>query len=94
MVLALQGRLVKAMRAEPATFRTAEEWAEALGVPAEAETLWKLLEHLAANPGRGVARRPAATPFDATYNDDASSDVGEARRYTTELPRSMRRKAA
>ena len=33
----------------------------------EVETVFRLLEHLAANPDRGVARSPGSTPFDATY---------------------------
>lgn len=66
-VLALQVRLLEALRGERGSFRTAEGWAEALGAGEETETLWKLLEHLAANPARGVARRAGTTPFDATF---------------------------
>ena len=66
-VVSLQLRLLDGLRRERGTFRTAEGWAGALGAAEETETLWKLLEHLAANPGRGVARRGGATPFDAAY---------------------------
>ena len=31
------------------------------------ELTFKVLEHLSANPGRGVAKTPGKTPFDAVY---------------------------
>ncbi len=64
-VLDVQRALLGAMRAENATFRTAEEWAKKAN--AGAETAWKVLEHLAANPDHGVKRRPGADPFASTY---------------------------
>ena len=44
-----------------------EELAAAAGAPDEVETVFHLLERLAANPERGVSRRPGATPFAAAY---------------------------
>ena len=38
-----------------------------VGEPERVETAFKILEHLAANPGRGIERAPGATPFDAIY---------------------------
>lgn len=64
-VLEAQKALLAAMRGEIGTFRTAEEWAAKAGIGAE--TAWKLLEHLAANPDHGVARRPGADPFASAY---------------------------
>ena len=46
---------------------TCEELAAAAGAPDEVETVFLLLERLAANPGRGVARRAGRTPFTAVY---------------------------
>ena len=45
---------------------TAEEIAAAVGVTDDIETVFHVLEHLAASPGRGV-RRDGADPFTATY---------------------------
>jgi glucose-6-phosphate isomerase len=42
--------------------------ARALGADDEVETLFKVLEHLAANPARGVARASGASLFEATYS--------------------------
>jgi glucose-6-phosphate isomerase len=64
-VLDAQKALLAAMRGENGSFRTAEEWAKKANVGAE--TAWKVLEHLAANPDHGVARRPGEDPFAAAY---------------------------
>jgi glucose-6-phosphate isomerase len=66
-VLSLQGRIVDDLRGKPGSFRTAEEIVSALGDESSVETVFRILEHLAANPGRGIARRPGPTAFDALY---------------------------
>jgi glucose-6-phosphate isomerase len=63
-VLSLQGALQKAVGPEG---RTAAQIAAAIGQPAEAETVFKILEHLAANPGRGVVREGGRLPAAATF---------------------------
>ena len=45
--------------------KTGSGWAKKANVGAE--TAWKLLEHLAANPDHGVAKRPGDDPFASTY---------------------------
>jgi glucose-6-phosphate isomerase len=67
-VLDLQRKVVAALRDRGAAGGTCEHLAAAAGVPDEAETVFHLLERLAANPDRGVVRRPGATPFDAVYS--------------------------
>jgi glucose-6-phosphate isomerase len=67
LVLLLQGRIVGELRKRPGTHRTAEEIASSLGSGAKVETVFRILEHLAANPARGVERRQGPTAFDATY---------------------------
>jgi glucose-6-phosphate isomerase len=63
-VISLQSKVVIALKAEK-TGATADKLAEVIGEVQEAETVWKLLEHLAAN---GRARRiKGAGPFDARY---------------------------
>ena len=47
--------------------RTAEEIAAAIGAPEAAETVFHVLEHLAANRGRGVEKIPGRGAFDARY---------------------------
>lgn len=64
-VLETQRALLAALRADLGSYRTAETWAAKAGVGAE--TAWKVLEHLAANPDHGVRRRPGEDPFSASY---------------------------
>jgi glucose-6-phosphate isomerase len=64
-VLDVQKALLGALRSSPGSYRTAEEWAKEAKVGAE--TAWKVLEHLAANPDHGVSRRPGEDPFASTY---------------------------
>ena len=66
-VLDLQRRLLAALEQRGTAAATAEDLAAAAGAPDEAEAAFKILEHLAANPRRGIARAAGRTPFDATY---------------------------
>jgi glucose-6-phosphate isomerase len=65
-VMLLQGKVVQALRRATAPLG-AEEIAAAAGVADEVETVFKILEHLAANPGRGVAKISGTDPLHATY---------------------------
>lgn len=65
-VLALQGKLLATL-ADGAP-RSASELAMAIGASDEVETVFHVLEHLAANPDHGVRREPGATLFDAKYS--------------------------
>ena len=47
---------------------SAGEIAKAIGAPDAAEIVFKICEHLAANPGRGVAKKPGKTALDATFS--------------------------
>jgi glucose-6-phosphate isomerase len=66
-VLTLQQNLLEAMMKHKED-KTAEAWAEAAGAPDETETVFKLLERFAANPGKGVKRTPGKTPVENTYS--------------------------
>lgn len=46
---------------------TIEQIAKEISAEDEVETIFHVLEHLAANPDRGVKRLPGATLFDASY---------------------------
>jgi len=65
-VLDLQHKLVAALKALGSAGATAEQLASD-AAPGEDETAFKILEHLAANVGSGVAKSPGKTPFDAVY---------------------------
>ena len=60
VVLELQARVQKHLAARAALSdpapETAMQIAQALGVPEATETVFKICEHLAANPGRGITR--------------------------------------
>jgi glucose-6-phosphate isomerase len=66
-VLDVQGKLLASLRGSKGTARTADEWAGAIGAADEVETVFKVLEHMAANPDHGVSRKQGATVFDARY---------------------------
>ncbi|HEX5659475.1 MAG TPA: glucose-6-phosphate isomerase [Polyangiales bacterium] len=63
-VLTLQSAVLEALKQGG----TVEEIAKAANAPEEVETVYKLLEHLSANPDHGVKRSPGKTPFDARYS--------------------------
>jgi glucose-6-phosphate isomerase len=67
-VLDLQARLATTMAGRPGEALNAEEWAAALGAPAEAETVFHVLKHLAANPGRGVRRGGTPDPKGSLFS--------------------------
>jgi len=69
-VLDLQTKVVAALNAanEP---QTAEQLAVVLGVPERTEWIYKLLEHLALNPGRGVEWVEGENPADAVFRATA-----------------------
>jgi glucose-6-phosphate isomerase len=66
-VLDLQRKILAALGERGAAGGGCEELAAAVGAPDEAETVFHVLERLAANPDRGVEKRPGSTPFDAAY---------------------------
>ena len=77
-VLDLQSRVVTQLRSTPSP-QTATQIAASLGEPARVEWVFKLLEHLAANPGRGVIRHGGQSPATATYqaHDEQPEDDDE-----------------
>jgi glucose-6-phosphate isomerase len=66
-VIALQLKLTAALKAAPEKTFTAEELATAVGAPDSAELVFKILEHLAANKGRGVKKRAKTLWYKSTY---------------------------
>jgi len=66
-VIALKLKIVAALRAAPGSAFTAEQLARHLQEPTQAERVFKILEHLAANAGSGVRRRAKSPVFLSTY---------------------------
>ncbi len=69
-VLDVQGRVLACLRASKGKARTLEEIADEIGARDRIETVFKVLQHVSANPDHRVrCTRPAgASPFDATYS--------------------------
>ncbi|MBL9214918.1 MAG: glucose-6-phosphate isomerase [Opitutaceae bacterium] len=66
-VIALKRRIDQALQEAPDKAFTAESLAARLGAPAQTELIFKVLEHLAANPGSRVAKAPRKPWFESTY---------------------------
>ncbi len=67
-VLDVQKRVVATLKGAHGKAMTVDEIATGAGAAGDLETVFKVLQHLAANPDHGVARASAgATVFDATY---------------------------
>ena len=66
-VLELQGKLLTKLQAAKAEARSADQLAQDIGAPDEAETVFKLLEHLSANGDHGVKRTGGERPAEARF---------------------------
>jgi glucose-6-phosphate isomerase len=67
-VIALKLKLAAALQAGAGTEFTADTLATQLGQPDKTETVFKILEHLAANPGSGVTKTTRKPWNDSTYS--------------------------
>jgi glucose-6-phosphate isomerase len=67
-VLDLQTRLLELLAERGEQGGTCEELAAALNATDEIETVFSLLQHLAANPDRGIVKSPAESLFDSIYS--------------------------
>ncbi len=66
-IIKLQLEVVKFLSQSQGTAFTALEIASGLATPDEAESVFKVCEHLAANPDRTIERIPAANPGDVGF---------------------------
>ncbi len=66
-VIDLQTRLIEHLKSNPSEAVEVESLAAEWGAECDPETLFKICEHLAANPDRGIEKLPGATPFQARY---------------------------
>jgi glucose-6-phosphate isomerase len=69
-VIDLQRRALKYLTDKKGHALTSSQLASGIGAHDDFETLFKLCEHLAANPDHGVVKTPGKTPFEATYKID------------------------
>ncbi len=67
-VIALRAKILGALRGAGGREFTAEALAALLNQPERAEHVFKILEHLAANPASGVKKQPRKPWFGSTYN--------------------------
>jgi glucose-6-phosphate isomerase len=68
-VLALQQKILAHLDSKKAVAMTAAQIAQAIGSD-DVETVYKVLEHAAANPDHGVHRIAGRTPTDAAFSRD------------------------
>lgn len=68
-VLEIQTKVIAELRKNKGKDFSVEQISAAIGAPDDLETIYKVLEHLASNPGRGVHRKGAyCAPDEARYN--------------------------
>jgi glucose-6-phosphate isomerase len=70
-VLALQKKVLALLGDKKGEALTADQVADAIGAGDEVETVFKILQHMAANPDHGVKRSDGKSPFDARYSRGA-----------------------
>jgi len=68
-ILGLQSKVVEYLQNQP-TFVTAEDVATGIGEPERCEAIYQLLQHLAANPGRGIAAQLTGRPATDRFKGD------------------------
>jgi len=66
-IIQLKLKIMAHLTEHPSQSFTAGDLAKALSAPDQAEAVFKLCEHLTANPDRGFSKDPGATPFLAKY---------------------------
>jgi len=66
-VITLQSKVQEYLAQRRSEAATASEISAGIGSKVEAETVFKICEHLAANPDRGIRKIPGKVPFDAAY---------------------------
>ena len=66
-VITLQGKVLAYLKEKKGHSLTAAQIASGMGAHHEDEAVFKICEHLAANPGRGVNREPGPAPTEAKF---------------------------
>ncbi|MDR3228281.1 MAG: glucose-6-phosphate isomerase [Puniceicoccales bacterium] len=66
-VLGIQAKIVELLAAKPGKHFTAEKIARKINLEDDTELVFKVCEHLAANPDKRIAKQPTAVFFDSTF---------------------------
>jgi len=66
-VIAVQAKVLDYLKSQNGQAFTSEQIASAIGAADANETVFKVLEHLSANPDRLIKKSKGETPFTATY---------------------------
>jgi glucose-6-phosphate isomerase len=66
-VIALQGKILAYLTEKKGHALTSAQIASGLGAHDDFETVFKICEHLAANPDHGIRKQAGKTPFEASY---------------------------
>jgi len=67
LFLGIKKKLTDYLTDHKGTFFTIEEIAANIHATGEEETLFKLLEHLVANPSKGIVKKAGNDPFSGSY---------------------------
>jgi len=67
-VIELQAQVIKVLIQSGSRGVTVSEIVQLAGASDDAETVFKICEHLVANPARGFQKNPGPSPFEATYH--------------------------
>ena len=67
-VIDLQLKILAFLNRKPSVTCGPVEIAEAIGCPEEAETVFRICEHLAANPYRGIQKESTTAAFESKYS--------------------------
>jgi glucose-6-phosphate isomerase len=67
-VIDIEGRILRFLGANSGKALAVAEIAKGIGAPEEAETVFKICEHLAANPDRDLARQPGRSIAQNSYS--------------------------
>ena len=66
-VIAVQAKVLAWLRVQGGKGTTVAEIASGINAPEQAETVFKIVEHLSANLDRGIVKTPGSGPFSALY---------------------------
>jgi len=66
-VISLQLKVIDFLTSNKGKSYSVDQLANDIGATSDAETVFKICEHLAANKSRGVRKIPGSTPFQAKY---------------------------
>ena len=70
VIIDLQGKVLEYLRSKKGHGLTSAQVASGIGAHDGFEAVFKICEHMAANPDKGIRRTVAANPFESTYQSE------------------------